>query len=152
MAFHKDRQYCGKCGLTYTFQPVRIHHDLTSLNVLTLVCAGDETSNGLNGLRNKAFHVSPPLYCTYALCIALYDTKKLMFHTDLPCSISEDNSPLNEGLDAPTSIRQMQILDKRTSDSTCSFTITNLIHEIPQPQAQLRSIYLRMMTYAVVLF
>ena len=21
MAFHKDRQYCGKCGLTYTFQP-----------------------------------------------------------------------------------------------------------------------------------
>jgi len=21
MAFHNDRQYCGKCGLTYTFQP-----------------------------------------------------------------------------------------------------------------------------------
>ncbi|KAJ2919480.1 hypothetical protein MD484_g868, partial [Candolleomyces efflorescens] len=21
MAFHKDRQYCGKCGLTYTFTP-----------------------------------------------------------------------------------------------------------------------------------
>ena len=21
MAFHKDRQYCGKCGLTYQFQP-----------------------------------------------------------------------------------------------------------------------------------
>lgn len=21
MAFHQDRQYCGKCGLTYTFQP-----------------------------------------------------------------------------------------------------------------------------------
>ena len=21
MAFHKDRQYCGKCGLTYAFQP-----------------------------------------------------------------------------------------------------------------------------------
>ena len=21
MAFHKDRQYCGKCGLTYTFAP-----------------------------------------------------------------------------------------------------------------------------------
>ena len=21
MSFHQDRQYCGKCGLTYTFQP-----------------------------------------------------------------------------------------------------------------------------------
>jgi small subunit ribosomal protein S27Ae len=21
MAFHENRQYCGKCGLTYTFQP-----------------------------------------------------------------------------------------------------------------------------------
>ena len=21
MAWHHDRQYCGKCGLTYTFEP-----------------------------------------------------------------------------------------------------------------------------------
>jgi hypothetical protein len=26
MAKHKDRQYCGKCHLTYVFQKVRINY------------------------------------------------------------------------------------------------------------------------------